>query len=107
MYKSKLLFVLIFWSIFANAQISRFYYELKYKPNQTDTIREKAHFVLDIDNGFSIFRDFKTVSQDSLLKKGMQFMKTQGVNKMEDIGVTEPDFSFIIKIALILKFLFT
>lgn len=97
MYKSKLLFFLIFWSIFANAQTSRFYYELKYKPNQTDTIREKAHFVLDIDNGVSIFRDFKTVSQDSLLKKGMQFMKTQGVNKMEDIGVTEPNFSFIIK----------
>lgn len=97
MLKSPLLFLFIFLSIFGKSQISRFYYELKYKPNQTDTIREKAHFVLDVDDEFSIFRDFKTVSQDSLLKKGMQFMKTQGVNKMEDIGVKEPDFSFIIK----------
>ena len=97
MFKSGLLFLFIFLPIFGNSQISRFYYELKYKPNQTDTLREKAHFVLDIDNGISIFRDFKTVSQDSLLKKGMQFMKMQSVNKMEDIGVKEPDFSFIIK----------
>lgn len=97
MFKSRFLLLFILLSFFGKGQISRFYYELKYKSNQVDTIRAKAHFVLDVNNEFSIFRDFKTVSQDSLLKKGIQFMKTLGVNKMEDIGVTEPDFSFVIK----------
>ncbi|WP_294208106.1 GLPGLI family protein [uncultured Chryseobacterium sp.] len=95
-YKLPFLF-LIFVSVFCYSQISRFFYELKYRPGLSDTISQSALFALDVGDKFSLFRDYKNISQDSLLKRGIEHLTSSGINTMEKLSVEEPDFSYIIK----------
>lgn len=82
-------------TIFVNSQsFNRFFYVLKYQPKKSDTAKSEADFVLDIHGNQSVFRDYHTVSQDSLISQGLKYLKQTSENNMEKLGVKEPVFTF-------------
>lgn len=96
-YFNTLLFVMVSVFIYAQKEsvtTNRFYYVLKYMPSKSDTVKATANFVLDIDGNTFVFRDYFTISQDTLVAKGLKYLKQTGENNMEKLGVKESDFSF-------------
>lgn len=93
----KNLFSIVFIAVFtiANAQESanRFFYELTFKPKKDSTKIEKTMTVLDITKQKSIYRDYTTISQDSIIKVQIEAMQKSGVYKDMSKSVKMPKFS--------------
>lgn len=79
----------------ANAQetANRFFYELTYKPKQDSAKMEKTITALDIVKQKSVYRDYTTISQDSILKVEIEAMQKTGVYKDISKSVKMPKFS--------------
>ena len=61
---------MMFFVVLLSAQTTanRFFYELNYKPKKGIDSLQKTVMILDITDKKSIYRDYLTVSQDSVLK---------------------------------------
>ena len=95
LYKS-LSFALLFLVAFASAQTSanRFFYELTYKPKQKVDSLQKAVAILDVSDKKSIYKDYLTVSQDSLIKIEVDKMMKAGMFKDISKSFQQPKFAF-------------
>lgn len=80
----------------ANAQVSanRFFYELTFKPKKDSARLDKVMSVLDITKEKSIFRDYTSIEQDSVLKAKIEEMQRSGVYKDLSKEVKMPKFSY-------------
>jgi GLPGLI family protein len=71
--------ILIILCVFVNAQARRFFYEFSYKPNKDSSRIEKELTILDVTKQKSIYRDYLSVSQDSMIESNIEKMKATGV----------------------------
>ena len=93
-YKS-LSFVLLFLVILANAQsANRFFYELTFKPKKGIDSLQKTVMILDVADKKSLYRDYLTVSQDSVLKIEVEKMQKAGVFKDLSKSFQMPKFAY-------------
>jgi GLPGLI family protein len=75
----------IFFSVFflsnmANAQANRFFYEYKFIPNKDSLNKyDTTMTILDITSNKSIYRDYLSVSQDSIIESAIEKMKKTGI----------------------------
>ena len=93
-YKS-LSFALLFLVTLANAQsANRFFYELTFKPKKGIDSLQKAVMILDVTNKKSLYRDYLTVSQDSVLKIEVEKMQKAGVFKDLSKSFQMPKFAY-------------
>ena len=88
--------VLLVIAFVANAQVTanRFFYEMTFKPKQDSIRMDKVMTVLDITPEKSLFRDFTTISQDSLIKAKVELMQKSGVFKDLSKEMKMPKFSY-------------
>lgn len=86
------LFVTLFLAAQTNA--NRFFYELTYKPKQKVDSLQKAVAILDISDKKSIYKDYLTVSQDSLIKIEVEKMMKAGMFKDISKSFQQPKFAF-------------
>lgn len=88
--------VLLAITLAASAQVTanRFFYELTFKPKQDSTRMDKVMTVLDITPEKSLFRDFTTISQDSLIKSKVEMMQKSGVFTDMSKLMKMPKFSY-------------
>lgn len=79
----KILFILLSTLLFninqAQDSASRFFYELSYKPNKDSAKISKQMVILDITDRKSIYRDYLSVSQDSIILDAIQKSQKAGV----------------------------
>ena len=93
-YKS-LSFALLFLVVLANAQsANRFFYELTFKPKKEIDSLQKAVMILDVTDKKSLYRDYLTVSQDSVLKIEVEKMQKAGVFKDLSKSFQMPKFAY-------------
>ncbi len=93
-YKS-LSFALLFLVVLANAQsANRFFYELTFKPKKGIDSLQKAVMILDVTDKKSLYRDYLTVSQDSVLKIEVEKMQKAGVFKDLSKSFQMPKFAY-------------
>ena len=93
-YKS-LSFALLFLVILANAQsANRFFYELTFKPKKGIDSLQKTVMILDVTDKKSLYRDYLTVSQDSVLKIEVEKMQKAGVFKDLSKSFQMPKFAY-------------
>lgn len=93
-YKS-LSFALLFLVVLANAQsVNRFFYELTFKPKKGIDSLQKAVMILDVTDKKSLYRDYLTVSQDSVLKIEVEKMQKAGVFKDLSKSFQMPKFAY-------------
>ena len=93
-YKS-LSFALLFLVILANAQsANRFFYELTFKPKKGIDSLQKTVMILDVADKKSLYRDYLTVSQDSVLKIEVEKMQKAGVFKDLSKSFQMPKFAY-------------
>lgn len=71
--------ILIILYTFSNAQARRFFYEFSYKPNKDSSRVEKELTILDVTKQKSIYRDYLSVSQDSMIESNIEKMKATGI----------------------------
>lgn len=93
----KLLSLVLLTAFFVgNAQetANRFFYELTFKPKRDSTKMDKVMTSLDIIKDKSLFRDFTTIAQDSLLKAEIETMQKTGVYKDISKSMKMPKFAF-------------
>ena len=94
LYKS-LSFALLFLVTLANAQsANRFFYELTFKPKKGIDSLQKAVMILDVTEKKSLYRDYLTVSQDSVLKIEVEKMQKAGVFKDLSKSFQMPKFAY-------------
>lgn len=94
LYKS-LSFALLFLVVLANAQsANRFFYELTFKPKKGIDSLQKAVMILDVTDKKSLYRDYLTVSQDSVLKIEVEKMQKAGVFKDLSKSFQMPKFAY-------------
>lgn len=93
-YKS-LSFALLFLVTLANAQsANRFFYELTFKPKKGIDSLQKTVMILDVTDKKSLYRDYLTVSQDSVLKIEVEKMQKAGVFKDLSKSFQMPKFAY-------------
>jgi GLPGLI family protein len=93
-YKS-LSFALLFLVTLANAQsANRFFYELTFKPKKGIDYLQKTVMILDVADKKSLYRDYLTVSQDSVLKIEVEKMQKAGVFKDLSKSFQMPKFAY-------------
>ena len=93
-YKS-LSFALLFLVTLANAQsANRFFYELTFKPKKGIDSLQKTGMILDVTDKKSLYRDYLTVSQDSVLKIEVEKMQKAGVFKDLSKSFQMPKFAY-------------
>ncbi|WDT68636.1 GLPGLI family protein [Cloacibacterium sp. TD35] len=93
-YKS-LSFALLFLVVLANAQsANRFFYELTFKPKKGIDSLQKTVMILDVADKKSLYRDYLTVSQDSVLKIEVEKMQKAGVFKDLSKSFQMPKFAY-------------
>ncbi len=93
-YKS-LSFALLFLVVLANAQsANRFFYELTFKPKKGIDSLQIAVMILDVTDKKSLYRDYLTVSQDSVLKIEVEKMQKAGVFKDLSKSFQMPKFAY-------------
>lgn len=78
----------------AQESANRFFYELTFKPKKEQAFKDKVMTVLEITKEKSIYRDFTTASQDSILKKEVEEMQRAGVFKDLSKSLKMPKFSY-------------
>lgn len=88
-------FAVLFLVVFASAQTSanRFFYELSYKPKKDSAKIEKEGMILDITQEKSLYRDYLSVSQDSIMKVTIENMQKSGVFQDMSKVIKQPKFS--------------
>ncbi|WP_213197118.1 GLPGLI family protein [Cloacibacterium caeni] len=92
-YKS-LSFALLFLVTLANAQsANRFFYELTFKPKKGIDSLQKTVMILDVTDKKSLYRDYLTVSQDSILKITVEKMQKSGIFQDMSKVIRQPKFS--------------
>ena len=92
-YKS-LSFALLFLVTLANAQTAnRFFYELTFKPKKGIDSLQKTVMILDVTDKKSLYRDYLTVSQDSVLKIEVEKMQKSGIFQDMSKVIRQPKFS--------------
>ncbi|WP_223599887.1 GLPGLI family protein [Chryseobacterium sp. GVT01B] len=84
-----IIIVLFFSKTYSQTEANRFFYELTYKKNKDSLTYEKILTILDITGDKSIYRDYLSVSQDSLINDILQKSKQSG---------NTPDLSKMLKI---------
>jgi GLPGLI family protein len=97
MKKHKILsLTMLFFAILLSAQTTanRFFYELNYKPKKGIDSIQKAVMILDIADKKSIYRDYLTVSQDSIIKIEVEKMQKAGVFKDISKSFQMPKFAY-------------
>ena len=88
-------FVLLFFALVLNAQsANRFFYELTFKPKKGIDSLQKAVMILDVTDKKSLYRDYLTVSQDSVLKIEVEKMQKAGVFKDLSKSFQMPKFAY-------------
>ena len=93
-YKS-LSFALLFLVVLANAQsANRFFYELTFKPKKGIDSLQKTVMILEVADKKSLYRDYLTVSQDSVLKIEVEKMQKAGVFKDLSKSFQMPKFAY-------------
>ena len=93
-YKS-LSFALLFLVTLANAQsANRFFYELTFKPKKGIDSLQKTVMILDVTDKKSLYRDYLTVSQHSVLKIEVEKMQKAGVFKDLSKSFQMPKFAY-------------
>lgn len=87
--------IAIFTTVLLSAQQSsnRFFYELTFKPKKDSAKIDKVITTLDITKEKSMYRDFTTASQDSILKIEVETMQKAGVFKDISKSIKMPKFS--------------
>lgn len=87
--------VLSFSKIYSQNKANRFFYEFTYKKSKDSTVYEKILTILDVTNDKSIYRDYLTVSQDSIINDILQKSKLSG-NNPDDLSkmLKTPKFSY-------------
>ena len=83
-----------FFAMNAQETANRFFYELTFKPKRDSTKMDKVMTSLDIIKDKSLFRDFTTIAQDSLLKAEIETMQKTGVYKDISKSMKMPKFAF-------------
>ena len=74
---------------------TRFFYELKYKPNTSSDSLSSVLTILDVVNGNqSIYRDYTVIAQDSVLKAQMENMRKTGVFVQMEKLIKMPKFGY-------------
>lgn len=83
-----------FFVLNAQTTANRFFYELTFKPKKDSAKLDKVMTILDIVKDKSIFRDYTSVAQDSLLKA--KFEEIQRTKVYQDISksVKMPKFAY-------------
>lgn len=83
-------------SFFAHAQITanRFFYELNFKPKMDSAKVDQVIAILDIVPEKSVYRDYTSVSQDSIIKAEIENMKKSGVFKDVSKVIKMPKFAY-------------
>lgn len=82
------------FALHAQATANRFFYELTFKPKKDSAKLDKVMAVLDIVKDKSIFRDYTTIAQDSLIKAKVEEMqKTKTYQDMSKM-IKMPKFAF-------------
>jgi len=85
----------LFLVTLANAQsANRFFYELTFKPKKGIDSLQKAVMILDVTDKKSLYRDYLTVSQDSVLKIEVEKMQKAGVFKDLSKSFQMPKFAY-------------
>ncbi len=79
--------------IFGQETANRFFYELTFKPKKGIEVTDKVITTVDITKEKSIYRDFTTASQDSILKVEVEAMQKSGVFKDLSKSIKMPKFS--------------
>lgn len=88
-------FALLFLVTLANAQsANRFFYELTFKPKKGIDSLQKTVMILDVTDKKSLYRDYLTVSQDSVLKIEVEKMQKAGVFKDLSKSFQMPKFAY-------------
>lgn len=94
----KRFFGLLFFTVFLTAQAqstaNRFFYELTFKPKKDSARLDKVMTVLDVTDGKSIFRDYTSIAQDSLLKSKIEEMQRTRVFQDLYKSIKMPKFAF-------------
>lgn len=88
-----LLFAMFFTSQ-AQSTANRFFYELTFKPKKDSARMDKVMTVLDVTEGKSIFRDYTSIAQDSLLKLKIEEMQRTKVYQDLTKSIKMPKFAF-------------
>ncbi|QEH42011.1 GLPGLI family protein [Chitinophaga sp. XS-30] len=74
---------------------TRFFYELKYKPNLSSDSLASVLTVLDVVSGSqSVYRDYTVLAQDSILKAQMETMRKTGVFVQMEKLIKMPKFGY-------------
>ena len=88
-------FVSLFFALVLNAQsANRFFYELTFKPKKGIDSLQKTVMILDVTDKKSLYRDYLTVSQDSVLKIEVEKMQKAGVFKDLSKSFQMPKFAY-------------
>ncbi len=66
------------------AQTTRVYYEFTYKPNKTDSAKEKEIQILIFDHQKSTFQSHDQLQRDSLLAASMEYMGSGNSHMLEE-----------------------
>ncbi len=87
---------MMFFVVLLSAQTTanRFFYELNYKPKKGIDSLQKTVMILDITDKKSIYRDYLTVSQDSVLKIEVEKMQKAGMFKDLSKSIQMPKFAY-------------
>lgn len=73
---------------------NRFFYELNFKPKKGIDSLQKTVMILDITDKKSLYRDYLTVSQDSIVKLEVEKMQKAGVFKDLSKSFQMPKFAY-------------
>lgn len=89
-------FAMLFFVVLLSAQTAgnRFFYELNYKPKKGIDSLQKTVMILDVSDKKSIYRDYLTVSQDSVIKIEVEKMQKAGVFKDISKSFQMPKFAY-------------
>ncbi|MGA9213362.1 GLPGLI family protein [Kaistella sp.] len=82
-----------FFALNAQETANRFFYELTFKPKKDSAKLDKVMTILDITKDKSIYRDYTSTAQDSIMKVQFEQMQKSGVFKDFSKMVTMPKFS--------------
>lgn len=87
---------LLLMGMLLNAQATgnRFFYDLTFKPKKGIDSLQKAVMILDIADKKSIYRDYLTVSQDSVIKIEVEKMQKAGIFKDISKSFQMPKFAY-------------
>lgn len=89
-----LFLVTAFFALNAQETANRFFYELTFKPKKDSARLDKVITILDVtDKNRSIYQDYTTIAQDSILKVEIEAMQKAGIMKDLSKSIKTPKIS--------------